>query len=367
MGTRVSPLRITGSSVAAYRIPTEAPQSDGTYEWDSSTLVTVGLRAGDVEGLGYTYADKATAALLHDRLLPLAHDASAFDIALLIERLVRAVRNLGRGGIASLAISAVDTALWDLKAKLLGTSLADLLGVVRDAIPVYGSGGFTSYSPKALREQLGQWADAGFPFVKMQVGRTPSQDVERVDAARAAIGARAHLFVDADGAYTRTQALQLAEAFDARRVAWFEEPVPSDDLDGLRLLRDRAPGTMAIAAGEYGCDLAYFRRMLDAHAVDVLQADATRCGGITGFMAVAALADAYAVPLSSHGAPSLHVAPACAASRAIHLEYVHDHARVERMLFDGFREPAAGTLGPDRSRPGLGLELKRADAERFRL
>jgi L-alanine-DL-glutamate epimerase-like enolase superfamily enzyme len=148
-------------------------------------------------------------------------------------------------------------------------------------------------------------------------------------------------------------------------VRWFEEPVSSDDLCGLKLIRDRAPSVMEIAAGEYGYDSWYFQRMLEAQAVDVLQADATRCGGITGFMQAANLCQAYHLPLSAHTAPALHMHVGCAAIPVRNLEYFHDHVRIEQMFFDGVPQPVNGELRPDLSRPGMGLELKRADAERF--
>jgi L-alanine-DL-glutamate epimerase-like enolase superfamily enzyme len=122
---------------------------------------------------------------------------------------------------------------------------------------------------------------------------------------------------------------------------------------------------MEIAAGEYGYDPVYFRRMLEAGAVDVLQADATRCLGITGFLRAAALAEAFMVPLSAHTAPSLHVHPCCAVAPARNLEYFHDHVRLEGLLFDGVVAPKDGILHPDLGRPGLGIELKRADAARY--
>jgi L-alanine-DL-glutamate epimerase-like enolase superfamily enzyme len=280
--------------------------------------------------------------------------------------MVHAVRNSGRPGIASHAIAAVDVALWDLKAHLLDLPLATLLGAARPAIEVYGSGGFTSYSVAALQKQLAGWTAAGISRVKMKIGRNAEADIGRIAAAREAIGDAAELFVDANGAYSRKQALDVAERIEPSRVCWFEEPVSSDDLEGLRLLRDRAPAPIEIAAGEYGYDAAYFRRMLEAGAVDVLQADATRCGGITGFLQAAALADAFGIPLSAHTAPSLHLAPCCAINRVRHIEYFHDHVRIEQMLLDGAARPRAdGCLYPDRSRPGLGLELKRSDASRF--
>jgi L-alanine-DL-glutamate epimerase-like enolase superfamily enzyme len=283
------------------------------------------------------------------------------------EAMIRSIRNQGRPGIGSMAVAAVDIALWDLKARLLDLSLAALLGAVRDGVLVYGSGGFTTYSNERLQEQLGGWAAQGIGMVKMKIGAHPDDDLDRVRAAREAVGPAVQLFVDANGAFSRKQALAMADAFTECGVSWFEEPVSSDDLDGLRLMRDRAPAGMEIAAGEYGFDLWYFRRMLDAGAVDVLQADASRCAGITGFLRTGALCESRSLPLSAHCGPSLHVHPCCALPQIRHLEYFHDHARIDRMLFDGALEPRNGRLYPDRSRPGLGLGLKRQDAARWKV
>lgn len=351
--------------VSAYKIPTDSPESDGTYEWKSTTLVVVEAHAGDEAGIGYTYADGPTARLIHDKLGAAIAGLDALAVPLAWQTMVDSVRNLGRPGISSMAISAVDAALWDLKAKLLGLPLAALLGAVRDAAPVYGSGGFTSYSLEQLRAQLGGWAEQGIERVKMKIGRDPPADPRRVEAVRQAIGPNVGLFVDANGAYSRKQALAQAEAFAEQGVCWFEEPVSSDDLEGLRLLCDRAPPGMEIAAGEYGYDLCYFRRMLEAGAVDVLQIDATRAGGITGFLQAASLASAFEHDISAHCAPSLHVHPCCALTHVRPLEYFHDHARIEQMLFDGALTPEAGELRFDKSRPGMGIELKRRDAERY--
>ena len=264
-----------------------------------------------------------------------------------------------------MAISAVDIALWDLKARLLNVPLLTLLGAARKSVPIYGSGGFTSYSEKQLLDQLTGWVKQGITRVKMKVGRDAKADVGRVAAARAAIGPKAELFVDANGAYSRKQALAQAEKFAERNVTWFEEPVSSDDLAGLRLLRNRVPAGMEVAAGEYGYEAGYFRRMLATGAVDVLQADATRCGGITGFLQAAALCEAHHIPLSAHTAPSIHTHLGCAAIPLRHLEYFHDHVRIENMFFDGVRSPVNGDLSPDLSRPGMGIELKHADVQRF--
>jgi len=356
---------VTALDVSTYVIPTDAPESDGTLEWDRTTLVIVELSAGGIRGLGYTYADAATAGLIREHLSSSVVGRDIFTIPAIYARMVRSVRNLGRPGIASMAISAVDAALWDTKARFLGLPLVRLLGAARSKVAVYGSGGFTSYTPERLAQQLGGWASGGFEFVKMKVGRRPGDDPARVRTARQAIGKETALFVDANGAYDRKLALAMADRFAVEGVRWFEEPVSSDDLDGLRLLRDRGPAGMAIAAGEYGYDPYYFRRMLEAQAVDVLQADASRCGGVTGFMAAHALCDARGMALSAHCAPALHLHLGCALNRVCHLEYFHDHTRIEQMLFDGAVVARDGTLTPDIDRPGMGLELKRQDAARY--
>jgi L-alanine-DL-glutamate epimerase-like enolase superfamily enzyme len=353
---------------SAYEVPTDAPESDGTLEWNSTTLVLVEIEAGGQHGIGYSYADKATQVLIRDVLADAIEGRDAMDIPGVWWAMAAAVRNMGRRGVASMAISAVDNALWDLKAKLLDVPLVKLLGSVREAIPVYGSGGFTSYSDAQLREQLGGWADDGIAMVKIKVGREPQRDPARAKVARKAIGDGVQLFVDANGAYARKQALRMAQVFAQEyHVTWFEEPVSSDDLDGLRMLRDRAPAGMDITAGEYGYDAGYFRRMLAAGGVDVLQADATRCGGITGYLGAAALCDAFHVPMSAHCAPALHMHPACATRASRHVEYFHDHVRIERMLFDGVPEPVDGRLHPDLSRPGAGVTFKHADAKRYQV
>jgi len=364
MGPSAAPIERVVAS--AFRVPTETPrESDGTFEWDSTTLVLAEITAASETGLGYSYTDAAAVKLIAS-LARTVVGRDAIDVPGCWTAAAAALRNTGRPGLGAAALSALDAALWDLKGRLTGLSVVSLLGGARETVPAYGSGGFTSYSVAQLQQQLAGWVDDGLTRVKMKIGRCPTQDAARVAAARDAIGPRAELFVDANGAYARKDALRQAELFAAQRVAWFEEPVSSDDLEGLALMVDRAPGGMAIAAGEYGYDTYYFRRMLQARAVDVLQADATRCGGITGFLKAAALSEAWNTPLSAHTAPSLHVQVCSAVAHVVHIEYFHDHARIEHSFFDGAAHPIGGALKADRSRPGLGLIFKRADAEPYR-
>jgi L-alanine-DL-glutamate epimerase-like enolase superfamily enzyme len=359
--------RIARVEAGAYRIPTDAPEADGTIAWDATTMVLAEVSAGGHTGLGYTYAHAAAAAVIADPLREVLLDRDADDIPGAWAAMNRSLRNIGRPGVGLMAIAAVDTALWDLKARLDGTSVVRLLGRAREAVPVYGSGGFTSYPIGRLQEQLAGWVGQGMARVKMKVGTHPDDDPARVHAAREAIGAAPELMVDANGAYTASQALALAECYAQEGVGWFEEPVSSDDLEGLRHVRERAPAGMAIAAGEYGWDTWYFRRMLEAGAVDVLQVDGTRCGGFTGFLHAASVAHGFGIPVSAHCAPHLHAHVCSAVGHLAHVEYFHDHARIESMFFDGLPQLRDGALVVDAGRPGLGLELRRAEAERYRL
>jgi L-alanine-DL-glutamate epimerase-like enolase superfamily enzyme len=351
---------------AAYTVPTDEHESDGTAEWYSTTIVVVEVRAGGATGIGYTYAPAAAGRLVEETLAEAVIGLDAFATGEAWAAMGSTLRNAGRPGIGFCALSAVDLALWDVKARLLEVPLVELLGSVRGEARVYGSGGFTSYSLDRIGEQLTGWVEQGIPRVKIKVSRDPAADPQRLDRARSAIGEETELYVDSNGALGRKQALAWAGRFaDEWDVSWYEEPVSSADFEGLRLLRDRGPAGLDIAAGEYAYVPADFRNLVANGCVDCLQADVTRCGGITGFLRAGALAAAFDLDLSAHCAPAASVAACCAVPRFRHLEYFHDHVRLERMLFDGVPEPERGALAPDRGRPGHGLELKHADAERF--
>lgn len=358
--------RVEHIAADVFVVPTDRAESDGTFAWEQTTVVVVHAYADGVAGLGWTFAHGAAAELACGPLARAVVGLEATATPAAWSAMNRAVRNLGRPGLAWEAISAVDVALWDLKAKLVGLPLADLLGRARRSVMLYGSGGFTSYDDRTLAKQLGNWARAGFGAVKMKVGRAPARDPERVRIARAAIGDDVDLFVDANGALSRKEALAQAEAYARFGVSWFEEPVSSEDLEGLRLVRDRGPVGMDITAGEYGYVLDDFRRMLAADCLDVVQADATRCGGVTGMLAVSGLCEAFGMPLSAHCAPHLHAHVGCALRPLRHVEYFHDHARLEHFLFEGALAPRGGTLEPDARAPGLGVRLA-PSAARYRV
>jgi L-alanine-DL-glutamate epimerase-like enolase superfamily enzyme len=361
--------QIKDIGTAIYVIPTDAPEADGTLSWDSTTLVLVTARAGGEEGIGWTYAAAAAASVVTDVLAGVIRGRSALDVTGASEAMARAVRNIGRPGVAATAISAVDVALWDLKARLLGLPVADLLGRVHRHLPAYGSGGFTSYDEQQTRDQLAGWVGpGGLTRVKIKIGESwggnERRDLDRIALAREVIGPDAELYVDANGGYTTGQAVRIGRAMADHGVTWFEEPVSSQDLAGLALVRSAVAAD--VAAGEYSWSLADSARLIEADAVDCLQLDVTRCGGITEFIRGAALAAAHNLQISAHCCPSLHAHAGAAVVNLRHIEYFHDHQRIEQLLFDGAVAVRDGVLTPDPASPGLGLRLRAADAERFR-
>jgi len=349
------------TAVSAYTVPFQRQESDATLRWDAVTCVVVRIREDGQTGLGYTYGAESVGHFIESTLAGVVEGADPMSPQATWAAMQRATRNQGRHGLVAMAVSAVDVALWDLKARLLGVALADLLGRFHDGVPVYGSGGFTSYSDEELRQQLAEWRELG--RVKIKVGRAPDRDPQRLALAREAVGDEVELFVDANGAFTPKEALGWAERYSDFGVSWFEEPVSSDDREGLRRVRDAGPAGMAIAAGEYEWDLPSLDGL--AGCVDALQADVTRLGGVTNMLRADGICKARNLAFSAHCAPSISAHVCAAMECARHIEYFVDHVRAERLLFDGTLEPEAGALHPDRTRPGLGLELKEADALRY--
>ncbi|ELR73117.1 Mandelate racemase [Fulvivirga imtechensis AK7] len=360
-------IQIGGLTVTTCSVPTDGPESDGTLTWNCTTIVLVEIEAGGQYGLGYTYASEATATYIVKELQKHVVGKNIFHIPAIIAGLKAGIRNQGMSGIAMMAISAIDIALWDLKAKIFGQPLFRLLGARSEGMPLYGSGGFTNYSTEQLQGQLASWEEKGMKAVKMKIGREPKKDPERVKVARTALCSKTDLYVDANGAYNVKEALSMAEKFAGQQVTWFEEPVSSDNLEGLRYLRDRAPASIQIAAGEYGYIPQYFQHMIFPRAIDVLQADATRCGGISGFLDIGTTCATLEIPFSSHCAPLAHLHAALALPEFYIAEYFHDHTRIEKIFFESAATIEKGYMFPDEQSPGLGIELKHKDIEKYKL
>ena len=345
---------------AAFRVPTDAPEADGTFAWDHTTLVLVTVRTADPDlpvGTGWTYAPAAAGALVTELLAPVVVGRRPSEVTAVWEAMRRALRNAGRPGLGSMALSAVDVALWDLHARLVGAPLHRLWGAARGAVPVYGSGGFTTYDDDQTARQLEGWLADGFGSVKIKIGESwgtrVDRDLARVALAREVVGDDVQLFVDANGAYQEGEAVRVGRRLTDQGVSWFEEPVTSDDPRGLERVRQALD--CDVTAGEYCFEPDDAARLLDAGAVDCLQLDATRCGGYTGWFRAVALAEAAHVQVSGHCAPYLHAAVAAATPALRHVEWFHDHVRIEQRLLDGPGPPAGGAL-PVPEDPGHGWE-----------
>jgi L-alanine-DL-glutamate epimerase-like enolase superfamily enzyme len=354
---------VQDADATLYDVPTERHEADGTLAWDHTTVLLVSVRGRDgAEGVGLSYTGPGADQVVRNQLLPAIGGIDDDDIGACWSAMVASVRNVGRPGLAAAAISAVDIALWDLRGKRRGEPVFRLLPTHRTSVPIYGSGGFTSLSVDDLVAQMMGWVDDGIPRVKMKIGLGVEEDIERILAVREAIGTTPDLLIDANGRYSAKQAIALAQQV-ADASTYFEEPVSSDAVGDLAMIRQAIP--QDVAAGEYGYDPWYFWNLLRSDAVDVLQADATRCLGITGFVLAGGAAYSAQVRFSAHTAPCVHAHAGCGVPQLSHIEYFHDHVRVERLLFDGIVQPSGGELAPDPGRPGLGVSL-RAEAERYR-
>src|SRR5690349_462686 len=286
---------IDGVDVGVYTVPTSTPEADGTLEWDATTVVAVEVRAGSTSGLVWTYSSPAAGSVVEHHFAELLIGRGAADVAGAWDAMHRAGRNLGTRGLVMQALSAVDIALWDLKAYLLDQPLSALFGRVRDAVPIYGSGGFTNLDDDQLAAQVAEWLEAGCAAVKIKIGQdwgaAVDRDLARVHKLREFAGDATELMVDANGAYGCGQARRVGAALDDLGVTWFEEPVSSDDTEGLDVVRRGL--RCDVAAGEYIADVYDARRTVTV--VDCLQLDVTRCGGYTGWLAAAAIAVAHNV------------------------------------------------------------------------
>lgn len=353
---------IESVDVRAYEIPTPTAEADGTLSWDATVLVICSLCAAGREGIGYSYANRATADVIHRELRSRLLESDALQPRATWMRCWQQLRNLGRPGISSMAIAAADMAAWNLFARLLDQPLFRVLGAYREGVAAHGSGGFTSCSDEELADELDAWTGQGLAAAKIKIGRDESADRRRVERARKVLRADQALFVDGNGAYDQRQALETASWLGNAGVSWFEESVSSEDFAGMRWLRQRGPVNVRIVTGEYGYRPDDFLRWLDAGAVDVLMADATRTG-VSGFLDAAVLSATHHIPFSSHCAPTIHAHLGCAARNFLNAEYFVDHVRIQQQFFDGAIGARAGRLTPDPSATGIGITPKLQDLD----
>lgn len=334
--------------------------------WATGGLSHVGELYVQVEtdegpsGLGFSYNHPETVAIIEQRLLPTVLGRDPFDTEGIWADMYDAVHTLGHQGLVFNAMAAIDIALWDLKARALGLPLYKLLGACRESVPVYGSGGFLNYSVDELVEEATGFVERGIPRVKMKIGldagRDDREDVRRVAAVRKAVGDDVEIYVDANGSYRAKQAVDVARRLEDLRVGWLEEPVHAADREGLAVV---ARGTtIPLATGEFEYHLFAFRSLMAAGAVDIVQADVGRVGGVTPWLKIAKLAEAFNLPVAPHAFDVVHLHLMCAVPNATVLEHLSIY---DDLPYKERPEPRDGILTVPADRPGHGLEL---DAER---
>jgi L-alanine-DL-glutamate epimerase-like enolase superfamily enzyme len=354
-------LRITDVTTTTLHLPQIAPAQDATMfrpaSGQTSLFVHVRTDAG-LEGLGMSEAT-GTRHVIEQTLRPLLLGRDPLEHERLWEEMFWAVRSYGRKGLALCALSAIDIALWDLKGKIFGAPLYRLLGPYTDAVPVYGSGGWTHLPEGELvREQAG-FVERGFPRVKMKVGkafgRAEEEDVRRVAAVRRTLGDGVTLYLDANGGYRAKQAIVLARRFEQYNVAWFEEPVHADDLAGLAEVRRDGP--LPVATGEHEYTKFGFKALLTQGAADIVQPDVARVGGVTEWLKIAHLAAAFNLPVAPHAVSLVHLHLACCTPNLAVVEILGVQQEADRIWYTEIPEPAGGLWSPFPDRPGLGLAL----------
>lgn len=301
-----------------YLIPLREALTDSMHgEMRGFEIVTARVRDADgVEGVGYTFTcgkgGGAIADILGREMPELVVGEDADRIEHLWKKVWWGFHYGGRGGPTVLALSAFDTALWDLKAKRAGVPLWKLLGGYDGSVTCYAGGIDLGLSPQELIAQTEVNFAKGHRAIKMKVGRERlREDVEKVEAMRLAFGPEMPLMVDANMKYSVDQAVRAARAFADYDLTWFEEPIPPDDLEGhARVLRD---GGLPIAAGENLRTLWDFKSMIVSEGVSFPEPDVTNCGGVTPFLKIAHLAEAFHLPVTSHGAHDItvHLLSAC--------------------------------------------------------
>lgn len=347
---------ITNATALLADIAVETDRTDAVQSFVKQETVLVRLTTADgIEGTGYAYTigtgGSSVLALLRDHLLPVLAGTDARNVEGLWQGLFGLTRATTTGAITSLALAAIDTALWDLRCKRAGEPLWRLAGGHRREIPVYDTeGGWLHLSTEDLVTSALVARDAQFSGVKIKVGKPHvTEDAERLRAVREAVGPTLHIMTDANQSQSLSSAAQLAAALEPYDPYWLEEPLPADDISGhARLARStRIP----VAVGESMYSPMQFRNYLEAGAASVVQVDVARVGGITPWLKVAHLAETFNVQVCPHFLMELHVSLAAAVSNGAYVEYIPQLRAVthtELTVRDGM------AVAPDE--PGIGID-----------
>ncbi len=284
------------------RVPISPPIADSTHVLRFMDLILVEVCAGEFSGssymLSFDYGPVLLKGIVDYELKRHILGMEADDIRAVYERNLQATEYIGREGVAMWGTAAIDVALWDLLARRLGVPVALLFGAHTRAVPVYGSGGWISYSDEQLADEVSRYVSRGFAGVKIKIGDQEDRDVERVRAVRQAIGPNRKLMVDANQGLTLERALRLARRLEDCQLEWFEEPFAKDDLEAYSRLAQASETPLAAGEREFG--IPPFRRLVLARCISVVQPDLFRVGGVTGWRIVAALADSHLLRLAPH-------------------------------------------------------------------
>jgi L-alanine-DL-glutamate epimerase-like enolase superfamily enzyme len=361
-------VKITDITTTALRVPDLPGIQDATIrrpeQGRGALFVHIQTDSGHLGlGVGVT----TSRAVIHEALKPLLLGQDALAHEKLWEEMFWRVRGFGRKGVAFSAISSIDIALWDLKAKFFGVPLFMLLGPFTATVPIYGSGGWTSFTEDELvREQVG-YVERGIPRIKMKVakdfGRAEEEDLRRLAAVRKAVGDDVEIYVDANNGFYAKQAIGFARRMADYDVRWFEEPVLADDIAGLAAIARAID--IPVATGEHEYTKYGFKALLEAGGADIVQPDVGRVGGVTEWMKVAHLAHAYNLPVAPHAVQLVHLHLACCTPNLKVVEYLGVSEETDRIFYTEFPEPKNGMWSPYPDRPGLGLELDPRAVERY--
>lgn len=347
---------VIGAEAWLSDLPVENLRSDAIQTFTKQETLFVRLRlSGGVEGLGYSYTigtgGKSVLALLRESLLQSLIGRTVDRPEAIWRDLLFQTRATSIGAITSLALAAVDTAVWDARCKMSEIPLWKAAGGAQPSIPLYDTeGGWLHLDVEQLAKNAAKAKGQGLAGIKLKVGKPKAgEDVERVAAARAAVGDDLDIMVDANQSLTAAEAIRRAALFEPYRLSWFEEPLPADDVTGHKRLS--AATSLPIAVGESLYSVGGFREYLVAGAASIIQVDAARVGGITPWLKVAHLAEACNVSVAPHFLMELHVSLCCAVPNAIYLEHI---PQLQQVTFTRLTTGEGVAMPPDS--PGLGID-----------
>ena len=350
------PVFIESVRLRQVNLPPKVVRTDAIQSFVTQETVLLTLRCSDgLEGTGYAYTigtgGSSVVALLRDHLAPQLLGRNPQQVEAIWKDLFFHTHATAVGAITSLALACVDTALWDWRARGLNLPLWQLLGGAQTRLPVYTTeGGWLHLSAGELVDQTLAAQAQGFKGAKIKIGRPHvSEDVERLSKVRAAVGAGFEIMTDANQGFNRPEVVRRAKAFEGLDLAWLEEPLPAEDVGGHHQLL--AHTAIPVAVGESMYHLSQFREYLEQGACSIVQPDVARIGGITPWIKVAHLAEAFTVPVCPHFLMELHVSLCAAVPNAAWVEYIPqlDDITTSRIrVEDGFAYPPAT--------PGLGIE-----------